>query len=323
MHYEYDSYSPIETARITSSMKKIFKSMTPDALKWIAQNREYGEKERYRFKKELDTTLKDDLCIKEERTTIENIFKDYCIDQSLDIYKQLLFDRLTQLVHAYEKIILISDFTNEKLIEYWTSVEEISNIDNAHAMYLSSNNWDFSVFNYALERIENLLNGNYADMNILLSCGEKDIRTVYYDHCVTSIEINESDYYSTIIAENHTVCENGICPCFLFINHDIPVVNKKLNKDKFQDKLNNICSSMGEKKKEFETIYNIYCKLYYLRLAYDTFEYFGYYSFIRHYAIYLTYTYIFMQDEIAANEFKHFASTYQFSKIKKILWRLT
>lgn len=319
MNYLYDSYSPIKTTRITSNMEKAFINVTPDALKWIAENREYGEKERYRYKKELDTTLKDDLCIKKERIAIENIFKTNTIDLAVDKYQNLLFDRLIQLVDAYDKILVIPNLNLEVIMNYWASVEEISNIDNAHAMYLSSNNWDFSVFNDVLQSMESLLNGNYANMNILLSGGEKDIRTAYYEQCITNSIESESDFYSRIISDNQTVCVNGICQCFLFVNHDIPTVNRTLNIDKFNKKLNNIYNSLGDKKSEFKSIYSMYCRLYYLRLAYDTFEYFGYYSFIRHYAIYLTYCYILNKDENTASEFKHFASTYQFSKIKKIL----
>lgn len=178
MDYSYDSYSSITTSRIKKNMENALKNLNPNALKWIADNREYGEKERYRYKKELDDTLKADKIISEERLAIEQIFKDNPLDIAVQKYCDFLFDRLLKLTVAYENIFSI-DINIKSLKRYWESVENISNIDNAHAMYLSSNNWTFSVFNDVLSKLESLLNGDYSLLNFLLSAGEKDIRTAY------------------------------------------------------------------------------------------------------------------------------------------------
>ena len=44
MDYSYDSYSSITTSRIKKNMENALKNLNPNALKWIADNREYGEK---------------------------------------------------------------------------------------------------------------------------------------------------------------------------------------------------------------------------------------------------------------------------------------
>lgn len=275
-------------------------------------------KERYRYKKELDDTLKADTIVSDERLAIERIFEGNPTDVAVQKYCDFLYDRLLQLTEAYEKIF-VTDVNMESLMAYWQSVEDISNIDNAHAMYLSSNNWTFSVFNDVLSKLENLLNGDYSLLNFLLSTDEKDIRTAYYDQCSTASSINERSFYEKIISENMCVCSNGICPCFTFVKNDVPRMRASLDKKKFDDKLSVIIDNMGERKSEFISTYELYCKLYYTRLAYDTYEYFGFYSFVRHYAIYITYRFLSETDEEKALSFKHFASTYQFSKIKEIL----
>lgn len=86
MDYSYDSYSSITTSRIKKNMENALKNLNPNALKWIADNREYGEKERYRYKKELDDTLKADKIISEERLAIEQIFKDNPLDIAVQKY---------------------------------------------------------------------------------------------------------------------------------------------------------------------------------------------------------------------------------------------
>lgn len=318
MDYSYDSYSSITTSRIKKNMENALKNLNPNALKWIADNREYGEKERYRYKKELDNTLKADKIISEERLAIEQIFKDNPLDIAVQKYCDFLFDRLLKLTVAYENIFSI-DINIKSLKRYWESVENISNIDNAHAMYLSSNNWTFSVFNDVLSKLESLLNGDYSLLNFLLSAGEKDIRTAYYDKCISCNEIDERAFYEKIISENMCVYPNGICPCFTFVKNNIPKMEASLDKDKFKNRLSSITEKLGDSKEEFFSTYMLYCKLYYTRLAYDTYEYFCYYSFVRHYAIYITYHFLSKKDEKTALSFKHFASTYQFSKIKEIL----
>lgn len=318
MDYSYDSYSSITTSRIKKHMENVLKSLNPNDLKWIADNREYGEKERYRYKKELDDALIADKITSEERLAIEQIFKDNPLDIAVQKYCDFLYDCLLQLTVAYEDIFSV-DVNMESLKSYWESVEYISNIDNAHAMYLSSNNWTFSVFNDVLSKLEILLNGDYSLLNFLLSTGEKDIRTAYYDKCSSSSEIDEQAFYEKIISQNMCVYQNGICPCFTFVKNNIPKMEASLDKVKFKNRLSSIIEKMGESKKEFTSTYMLYCKLYYTRLAYDTYEYFGYYSFIRHYAIYITYRFLSEKDEKMALSFKHFASTYQFSKIKEIL----
>lgn len=45
---------------------------------------------------------------------------------------------MIQLNGAYEKSLNL-ELTMENIIDFWKSIVDISNIDNAHAMYVSSN----------------------------------------------------------------------------------------------------------------------------------------------------------------------------------------
>lgn len=44
MDYSYDSYSSITTSRIKKNMENALKNLNPNALKWIADNREMVKK---------------------------------------------------------------------------------------------------------------------------------------------------------------------------------------------------------------------------------------------------------------------------------------
>ena len=68
-------------------------------------------------------------------------------------------------------------------------------------------------------------------------------------------------------------------------------------------------------------VYNCYCELYFTRMSYDTYEYFGYYSFLRHYAILITYKILKESNEDHADIFKYYSSTYQFEKAVSVLER--
>jgi len=320
MEYSYDCYSPISTIYIQGKMAEIFKIITPSQLEWIANNREYGEKERYRKKADFENTLKDANIISEERRKIETLFFNNNLETAITLYQSLLFDRIRELNFKYEEIFNIS-YNLKSLREYWIGLEKISDLDNAHAMYLSSNNWGFSVFNKVIEEIMTLLDNDYLKLNSILCAGVEDVRsTLFYTFDNSWANISKDNFYRRIISNHDYVRQNGICPCFAYISINAPKLTKLFNREKYVCNLLELRDKMDiNKRKLFDGLYKLYCTLYYLRIAYDSYEYFGYYSFVRHYAIYITYNLLVENDEESANNFKSFASTYQFSKIKTIL----
>jgi len=318
MEYLYDSFFPVTTTHIHGKMTDLFQRLTPSQLEWIADNREYGEKERYRVKNEVDDSLKSATYVCEERVKIEKLFTDNELETAVALYQDLLYERIKELNNQYEKIFSIQhDLHN--LRKYWVDLERISDLDNAHAMYLSSNNWEFSVFNDVIDKLSILLNNDYSKLNSILCAGVEDVRSsLYSTFDKTWTGLTKKEFFGRIISNHDYIRQNGICPCFAYITLQAPKLTNVFNKGKYIVSLSEIKQGLKDKD-SFKKLFNLYCKLYYMRLAYDTYEYFGYYSLVRHYAIFITYTLLINDDVKTANDFKHFASTYQFARIKNIL----
>jgi hypothetical protein len=301
-------------------MMDICNSVTPYQLEWIADNREYGEKERYRKKEELKNTLISSDIISEERKKIEKLFLNNDLETAVKLYKQLFFEIIKELNSQYEEIFSIPQDLNN-LKKYWRGLEKISDLDNAHAMYLSSNNWEFSVFNTVIEKLMTLLDNDYSKLNSILCAGAEDVRSALFSTFDNSWDnMMKSNFYQRIITEHDYIRENGICPCFAYISLSAPKLTNIFNEEKYNSDFLELKNNMDSNKKLiFENIFDLYCTLYYIRNAYDTYEYFGYFAFTRNYAIYVTYNLLAEVDSDKANQFKYFATTYQFKHIRNIL----
>jgi len=236
------------------------------------------------------------------------------------LYEKLLHERINELNNKYENIFRISHDL-KSLKEYWGDIERISDIDNAHAMYLSSNNWDFSVFNDVIEKLDVLLNNDYAKLSSILCAGVEDVRSALYSIFDDTWKgVTKDAFFRRIITDNDYVRQRGVCPCFAYVTLQAPKVTNVFNREAYMENLSNIKKGLNQLEKDsFSSLFSLYCKLYYMRLAYDTYEYFGYYSLIRHYAIFVTYICLLKEDEKTAQDFRRCASTYQFSRINDIL----
>lgn len=320
MKYCFDDFFPIETKYMAEKISEVMSHETSNNLMWVASNREFGEKERYRVKAEVDESLRETETIWKERECIEKIFQSNEIIMNANAYIELYKRRMIQLNDAYEKILNL-ELTMENIIDFWKSVVDISNIDNAHAMYLSSNNWDFSVFNQVLDELLEILQGDFNKLNPLLTAGIEDVRSsVFTMDMQQYMGMTEEDFYSHIAKNKDFIRSNGICPFFAYIVNKSPSFKKGIDNIEYEMVLNEVLYSLHEDKRQhFIDVYECYCRLYFTRMSYDTYEYFGYYSFIRHYAIFITYNMLRNDDVEHANAFKHYISTYQFEKAVSIL----
>lgn len=319
MEYSFNSFFPISTMHMSAKILGVISHLTSDNLMWIASNREYGEKERYRVKPEVDESLKETEITKEERECIEKVFLSDNIFNNVDDYIKLYQKRMIQLNNAYE-CFAGTEIEKEKAISFWRSVTDISNIDNAHAMYLSSNNWEFSVFDQVLEELLRILQGDYNRLNPLLTAGIKDVRSVIFTMDMQQyLGLMEEDFYFRIIENGDFIRSNGVCPFFCYIINKRPSLPKESDNMNYESALNEVLSTLKKDKEYFIDVYKCYCKLYYTRMAYDTYEYFGYYSFLRHYAIFITYNMLKNENIEHANMFRHYISTYQFERAISIL----
>lgn len=322
MKYNFNDFFPITTMHMEDKILKLSNRISSDDLMWIALNREYGEKERYRVKAEVDESLRETEIISKERENIESIFQSDDIITNANNYIKFYKERMIELNNAYEKIVDL-ETTKSSLIGFWKSVVDISNIDNAHAMYLSSNNWDFSVFNQVLEKLLEILQGDYNKLNPLLTAGIEDVRTsVFTMDMQQYLGLSEKEYYSIIMNNKDYIRSNGICPFFIYIINKSPAFNKGANGTDYVKGLEMVVNSLQKNEQEiFNNVYECYCKLYYTRMSYDTYEYFGYYSLLRHFAIFITCDMLRREDIEGVDSFKHYISTYQFEKAVAILER--
>lgn len=322
MEYCFDNFFPIETKYMAEKITEVMSHLTSNNLMWIAANREFGEKERYRVKAEVDESLRETAIICKEREYIEKIFQGNEIVINANAYIEFFKSRMIQLNSAYEKIVNL-EITKVNIIEFWKSVVDISNLDNAHAMYLSSNNWEFSVFNQVLEELLEILQGDYNKLNPLLTAGIEDVRSsVFSIDMQQYLGVTEEDFHLRIVENKDFIRSNGICPFFVYIVNKSPFFKKRMDSAEYEMALKEVLNSLhGDRLQHFIDVYECYCKLYFTRMSYDTYEYFGYYSFIRHYAIFVTYNMLMNEDVEHANTFKHYISTYQFEKAVSILER--
>lgn len=319
MEYLFNSSFPVSTDKMLAKMKMLLKDMKYEELMWIAQNREFGEKERYRVKAEVDTSLKNTNIISAERNLIEEKFQRGSIIENTGMYLELYHKRMKQLNAAYEEIFGLKNSLKD-LVFFWKQVVDISNLDNAHAMYLSSNNWEFSVFNEVLEELSEILEGDFGKLNPLLTAGVEDVRSAIFSQDDRYIGLSEKSFYNKILMTEDYIRQNGICPCFTYIAIKNPRLQEKMSREAYNLALEDVMESLDKpEQKRFIQVYDSYCKLYFTRLAYDTYEYFGYYAFLRHYAIFVTYKMLMNSNEEKANKFRHYASTYQFEQAINVL----
>lgn len=319
MEYDFNNFFPIETTHMNEKILEVASYLTSNDLMWIASNREYGEKERYRVKTEVDESLIETETTIREREYIETLFQGDDIFANVDTYIEVYKKRMLQLNNAYECITDIR-FTKKEIIEFWKSVVDISSVDNAHAMYLSSNNWEFSVFDQVLNELLRILQGDYNKLNPLLTAGIKDVRSVIFTMEMQQyLGLTEEGFYSRIIENKDFMRSNGVCPFFGYIVNKSPSLKSEIDSTDYEISLKEIVGSLNEDKQHFIDVYKCYCKLYYIRMAYDTYEYFGYYSFLRHYSIFVTYNMLKNEGIEHANLFKHYISTYQFERAISIL----
>lgn len=319
MKYSFNNFFPISTLHMAEKLLEIISQMTSNDLMWIASNREYGEKERYRVKAEVDESLKETEITGDERKYIEKLFQGNDIFANAATYIELYQQRMIQLNNAYECFVG-AKITKERIIKFWKNVVNISGIDNAHAMYLSSNNWEFSVFDQVLEELLRILQGDYNRLNPLLTAGIKDVRSVIFTMDMQQyLGLTEENFYSQIMGNKDFIRSNGVCPFFGYIVNKSPSLIKENNGMNHDIAFNEILSTLNKDRQHFIDVYECYCKLYYTRMAYDTYEYFGYYSFLRHYAIFITYNMLKKENVEHADTFKHYISTYQFERAISIL----
>lgn len=313
---------PISVDTQRACIKNIMKFVTLEELAWISQNRDFAETERYTVKGDVDKSLDSSEVIKKERKIIEQLFQNNDSIKAAEIYSKMLMSNLTNLNKYYiEKFGDEFEFNLDYCRQAWKELKVISDIDNAHAMYLSSDNWSFSVFHKIIEEMETIIGLGSNEFNVILTAGIQDVRTFSYN-TLSGDYYNQSreDFISNIIKNGDYIRSNGIVPLVTFkiatkkkeftINELEVFSRYEDTKARLMDRLD------ADKRRALNDLLIAYQTLYSLRTVYDVYEYFGFYAFIRHAFILKTYKCIkkYCGNEIA-QKFHYLASTYQFAEI--------
>ena len=154
----------------------------PDAdVAWISESRDFAETERYTAKANVDAALVSSPAVSEERRRIEQLFSAAEPTIAAGRYLELLRQGLAALHHAFVQAIGAppsDDLQTHRA--FWQRATVLADVDNAHAMYLSSDNWPFSVFHALIDELSELVGGDHEALGPLLTAGIQDARTSVY-----------------------------------------------------------------------------------------------------------------------------------------------
>jgi hypothetical protein len=305
--------------RLTSHVVDIASKLCNTDLEWISSNRDFGEDERYRAKDNVDESLLSSAATTRERETIESCFAEGSLVQQYEAYIALLDTTLdqthTQLVDAARES---TAWTLHDHANFWQAFAPVADADNAHAMYLSSGNWDFSVFNPTIDRIDAwTLRGDPQLYQDVLTAGVQDIRTsVYSEYGAAYLGLSRADFVSAMRERNDWQRSGGILTLMSYapatgIRGVLESSNQGTN---LSSKFNSAVATLADLypgEPVHETV-DLFRQMNMLRRSYDIYEYFGAYCLLRNVAIRRTMKALAASHSDAAERFAYLATTYQY-----------
>lgn len=302
--------------------------VSDDDLAWISENRDFSEAERYREKDEVDEALVASSMVSGERGRIEDLFESNESVRAADLYLSRFKDHMAQMHNLFTGALLRTRVGERGLdTDFWRRAIAIADVDNAHAMYLSSDNWPFSVFHKLLDELANLVGDDQASMAPILLAGIQDARTSVYGafgNCYTGL--NRLEFIARIRHNADWIRKDGIMPMFAFkaATEGMPDNVRRPSQPELQEQYEAAVELVASKLKgklrgSFIDICDVYQRLYAARAAYDIYEYFGFYAFARHLLILRGRRTLEILSPADAKSFHYFASTYQFSKLEELI----
>lgn len=315
---------------LASGVREMSMNLQDQVLVWMSQNRDFGEDERYREKDDVDTSLITSAVITAEREAIEGIFgRGVPLDDELADYGKRLHDELSDL-HCD----LIDAATNGEMwsasqqVSFWTRFAERADVDNAHAMYLSSGNWDFGVFDNVLKVLMDWAGDDGTVLSAILTAGMSDVRTAIYDVFGTTYAgLNRDDFIAAVRA-NDDWCRPGgyvAIMCFGAATGHRGRPEGVASGDELAERFEGAVQGLARKHPGSPVAETaaVYRQLYDLRRRYDTYEYFGAYGFYRNLAIHRLGSAVEPIVPDLAEELRYLATTYQFAPVLRALRRIS
>lgn len=229
----------------------------------------YSERERYTFKKDVDAALLSSPIIEATTREIQNSCEGDAPNY-VPVYLNLLHQDFSKLMSLTTEFCIWFDQFRQNRAAFYQFLKEYivaADVDNAHAMYLSSDNWQFSVFKKVIDALQEKYPNRQLFYSILKG-GIIDIRT--YIYCVANDHVTAGSltrHVEKTIQQGNIIDQQLWSPLLLF-----PFVNFHRKTELNQFDL-----------PQFENcpLVEGYFDLYHTRYLYDAIEYFGYYGFVR------------------------------------------
>jgi hypothetical protein len=304
----------------------LLNALSPEDLEWISANRDYGEDERYRAKDAVDSSLLTSPSVTSERYEIEKCFDHGNLADQYSEYAK----RLDQVSGKMHDLLLSACNTSlsgpqsiEDYVNTWALLATIADSDNAHAMYLSSGNWEFSVFNNLIDVMTNWTSDPRIRA-VLLTGGVQDIRTSIYSQFGAEYHgLTRQDFLKAVSFRGDWTRPGGTLSIVSF--RPATISKGTLSRPKGAEALRSTYQSTVEDlirmyaSEPVAEIARVYSLLHALRCAYDTYEYFGAYAFLRNLLIRRTAQALETKSTSLASGFTYLATTYQYHSAASLI----
>ncbi len=309
---------------IAPTVSALVSSLPDEVLTWVSANRDFGEDERYREKGSVDDTLTSNEVVTAERVRIENAFDG----RASHLHEVSRYLRMLSAVHENVHGLLLevasggAAWTPAQHAGFWARFAVVADVDNAHAMYLSSGNWTFSVFNNLIDDLAEWAASEPGALPDILTGGICDVRTAIYNVFGDRYSgMNRADFIAEVRANEDWVRPEGyVTPvCFTPATHHRGHVSVDATEiaERFDEAVERVAALNPSA--PVTEVADLYRRLYDVRRRYDIYEYFGAYAFMRNLAIYYM-----SEPEQAAGSLRdaqYLATTYQYEFAAELLER--
>ena len=298
----------------SAGLAKITDDLSVDDIVWVIKNRIYAETERYVKKNDMQDELASPHETKIRIEQSKKLFIEYDLELACYHFFVSMLDNLMKMDELYTDACIYIDDDLVNYVKFWEKAVLLSNIDNADAMCFSSDTWDFYIFDIFLSRLSDLFGPEVILDKGFLTANEQDIRTRVHALQLACTQKQAISFITDWIRSGDLIRPDGIVNFFL-LRDDVACDAQSLAHKP-------LVKSEMRMNSEALKIYGLYRMLYKSRILYDSYEYFGRYAFLRHVMILKTLKYLKKTSCKQINDFRFFASTYQYSKALTLLTNL-
>jgi hypothetical protein len=325
------SYMPCSIDTLRSEIEATVLTLDVSDLFRASANRDWAEAERYQVRDDVDKALLSSPVVAEELCRIRGFF-DQPVERAVVDFLTYQQSHLKAL-HDWQRrgLKLLAHAHIRDHIRFWLDASILYDQDNAVAMYFSSDNWDFSVFRPLTDQLMEFTPPGHQEFHDLLTAGVQDVRTLLYTEFSGKADgVDRLGYIQRVLADQDWIHPSGIMPMLAYEAASAKQVESGGRGDssdlaaRFAAALTNLSHRLCAPDRErFQQLVKLYQVLYFNRIAYDIYEYFGFYAFSRQMLILWSSQTMDCQGLTSkSEEFRRAASLYQFDRVARVLREL-